>query len=320
MAVRCRLLDEGDIEKTIRRLSPPGMWNGMDYLPCVLHYWFDLHRRNKMLLVGAFLEPPGDIVGMCGGQLVDPGQQTIMIKGLRTHPDFQGRGVGKALVDFIQSIVSQRQFGPNVKRYRATVESNNTASFHVLSKLGLAPQFVLCSVTQVVPLSQAELAFSRVTAEASPTVMGQIHPCTAEAVHALITTNKAIVNGPGMFPVYHIIDDWKSEIVSLERLRELEDHDKTVFLTSETSLSTGYLCRKVAGSLWYTTVYSSDLATIQAHITLQLELARKHCGAFFGVFLSQTGMQALLGSHQEILAQTKIHNIMLLESEAVLGG
>ncbi len=70
------------------------IWEGQDYVPQVWDEW--LADRDGLLAVAEYT---GRVIGL--GKLTRIAPEEWWLEGLRTHPDFEGRGVAASLHDYI---------------------------------------------------------------------------------------------------------------------------------------------------------------------------------------------------------------------------
>jgi ribosomal protein S18 acetylase RimI-like enzyme len=101
------------------------IWEGEDYIPYVLEEW--LRDKNSELCVA---ELEGNVISFARYLRLVPGY--IWLEGLRTHPDFQGRGAARAITHYlIEKAVSE-----GALRVGLSVYSGNTASLRLAESMG----------------------------------------------------------------------------------------------------------------------------------------------------------------------------------------
>lgn len=101
------------------------IWEGEDYIPFVLDQW--INDKNSDLWV---LEFEGKIISFSRYVRFFPGY--VWFEGLRTDPDFQGRGAAKALTSHMVDIA----FNEGASRIGLSIYSENIPSLRVAESAG----------------------------------------------------------------------------------------------------------------------------------------------------------------------------------------
>lgn len=100
--VRCRPARQSDTNDVMELTST--IWEGGDYVP---HVWSDWLADSDGIL--AVAEHEGRVVGL--GKLTHLGSGEWWLEGLRTHPEFEGRGIASRLHEYLLDAWLQRGDG-----------------------------------------------------------------------------------------------------------------------------------------------------------------------------------------------------------------
>lgn len=95
--------------------------------------WQNSERAIQLAFEQASLATVCEVEGQVAAfQISTPSSQGLHLARLATHPSFQGRGLGKALVRDVQNQVAQR----NISLLTVNTQDNNTPSLALYQKLG----------------------------------------------------------------------------------------------------------------------------------------------------------------------------------------
>ncbi|HEX7975142.1 MAG TPA: GNAT family N-acetyltransferase, partial [Anaerolineales bacterium] len=126
----CRPATEGDTPAMLELTST--IWDGEDYVPLVWAAWLgDPHGRLAVAEIASG-EQAGRVVGL--GKLTCLGPSDWWMEGLRTHPQFEGRGVASALHAYL--VDAWLRFGGGT--LRLATSSKRFAVHHLSERSGFS--------------------------------------------------------------------------------------------------------------------------------------------------------------------------------------
>jgi|SRR5579859_1116025 len=133
--VEIRAAEPGDVEAIHQILRCPGVVANTLQLPWrALQYSrerFSLPRPDEYLLVGLV---EGRVVGNIGLQIVQtPRRRDVGDLGMSVHDEFQGQGVGSALMAAVLELADNWL---GLRRIELTVWSDNARAIHLYEKYG----------------------------------------------------------------------------------------------------------------------------------------------------------------------------------------
>jgi len=119
---QCRLSDREDIEDISSLI-----WEGEDYLSRVFDEWID---------------DGGFFVALRDGRVIGTAKITFLpgkvawLEGLRVHPDYQGKGIGRELNDFILNYAIELRQSRVINAIEFATYYKNKESLHMAKKAG----------------------------------------------------------------------------------------------------------------------------------------------------------------------------------------
>jgi RimJ/RimL family protein N-acetyltransferase len=138
------------------------IWEGDDYIPYVWEKW--LTDRYGLLAVA---ECQGRIVGL--GKLTRHSPGSWWMEGLRTHPEFEGRGIASQIFRYLQ--YTWQRTGDGI--LRLATHSENLPIHHICERNGFQRLGELI-IYKALPLDQACHTFQPVTAGEMPSVLARL--------------------------------------------------------------------------------------------------------------------------------------------------
>ncbi len=124
------------------------IWDGDDYIPIVIGDWIE--KDNFYVAI-----QDRKIVGM-GNVSYLPGK-VAWLEGLRVHPDYQGKGIGKELNRFFLKLLLEEKKNGLINNIEFSTYYKNVESLHITAKVGFKPveDFILLSAkrtrTKIIP-------------------------------------------------------------------------------------------------------------------------------------------------------------------------
>jgi GNAT superfamily N-acetyltransferase len=138
------------------------IWEGDDYIPYVWEKW--LSDRYGVLAVA---EWQGGIVGL--GKLTRHSPGNWWMEGLRTHPEFEGRGIASQIFRYLQD--TWLQTGDGI--LRLATHSENLPIHRICERNGFQRLGELI-IYKAPPLDQTCHTFQPVTADEMPVVLARL--------------------------------------------------------------------------------------------------------------------------------------------------
>jgi GNAT superfamily N-acetyltransferase len=137
--------DTDDVMELVRTI-----WDGDDYIPFVWKNW--LADSHGLLAVGEY---DSHVVGL--GKLTRISSSDWWLEGLRTHPEYQGRGIANQIFDFL--ISTWLRIGQGT--VRLATHSENYAVHHMCEKKGFKRRLEIV-IYNASPLAEQTNGFQKI--------------------------------------------------------------------------------------------------------------------------------------------------------------
>lgn len=129
-----RAVSVGDADELAQLVNLPGFRYGTLRTPFHSIDWMRRRLENAPPgLVNIVAEMDGKIVGEAGLHRLEGRRQHVATIGMGVHDDFQGRGIGTAL---LTSLMDAADNWLAIRRLELTVYADNSSALHLYEKLG----------------------------------------------------------------------------------------------------------------------------------------------------------------------------------------
>eukprot|EP00118_Oscarella_pearsei_P006831 m.31781 g.31781 ORF g.31781 m.31781 type:complete len:266 (+) comp31544_c0_seq1:41-838(+) len=254
-AITLRPLTAGDL-KAVNDLCK-NVYNGVDFLPGRIAGWFN---NEDVHTIG--FETDGRLVAMHTAHVID--HETVLLKGLRVHPEHRRRGIGSLLGDAIIETVRCRV--PEVKRFLTAIESHNKSQCKMRANW-----------TEIHRVAYMCAEFSKDVLR-FPKVASILASGTKQTSWSSDKLCSVLLTKPEVFPRLLIRE---SQPFSLTKIGiERSEKQGDVWFVKGDSVSSGsYLC--IPGGtnqMWSADVYGKSQEEVYFHVIEQLKYGYRHVG------------------------------------------
>ena len=160
------------------------IWEGEDYIPYVIEEW--LEGKNSELCVA---ELDGKIISFSRYLRIFPGY--VWLEGLRTDPDFQGKGAARAITAYLLDKARKEK----ALKVGLSIYVENRASLHITESFGFRKKASFIYLEK----RPAEISTSGLSAK-STRLRGKIVVVSPEEALAFITQSRFLKAANGYFP------------------------------------------------------------------------------------------------------------------------